>query len=62
VVSEGYFYRRGFKTGKEDLVSVINNDPPPSAVTHGPLEAQLRRLSEGMYETARYMLLKNKKK
>ena len=62
VVSEGYFYRRGFKTGKEDMVSVINNDPPPSAVTHGPLEAQLRRLSEGMYETARYMLLKNKKK
>jgi len=62
VVSEGYFYRRGFKTGKEDLVSVINNDPPPSAVTHGPLEVQLRRLSEGMYETARYMLLKNKKK
>jgi phosphoglycerol transferase MdoB-like AlkP superfamily enzyme len=62
VVSEGYFYRRGFKTGKEDLVSVINNDPPPSTVTHGPLAAQLRRLSEGMYETARYMLLKNKKK
>ena len=62
VVSKGYFYRRGFKTGKEDMVSVINNDPPPSEVTHGPLEAQLRRLSEGMYETARYMLLKNKKK
>jgi phosphoglycerol transferase MdoB-like AlkP superfamily enzyme len=62
VVSEGYFYRRGFKTGKEDLVSVVNNDPPSSALTSGPLEAQLRRLSEGMYETARYMLLKNKKK
>ena len=62
VVSEGYFYRRGFKTGKEDMVSVVNNDPPPPGVTHGPLEAQLRRLSEGMYETARYMLLKNKKK
>jgi Sulfatase len=61
VVSEGYFYRRGFKTGKEDLVSVLNNDPPPPGVTNGPLEAQLRRLSEGMYETARFMLLKNKK-
>ena len=62
VVSEGYFYRRGFKTGKEDLVSVVNNDPPSPAVVNGPIEAQLRRLSEGMYETARYMLLKNKKK
>ncbi len=62
VVSEGYFYRRGFKTGKEDLVSVVNNDPPPPAVTNGPLAVQLRRVSEGMYETARYMLLKNKKK
>jgi len=61
VVGEGYFYRRGFKTGKEDLVSVVNNDPPSAAVLNGPLEAQLRRLSEGIYETARYMLLKNKK-
>jgi phosphoglycerol transferase MdoB-like AlkP superfamily enzyme len=62
VVSEGYFYRRGFKTGKEDLVSVVNNDPPPLSVTHGPVAAHLRRVSEGIYETARYMLLKNKKK
>ncbi len=61
VVKGDYFYRRGFTTGREDLVSVVNNDPPPPAA-QGPVKQQMRRLSEGIYETARYMLLKNKKK
>ena len=61
VVKGDYFYRRGFTTGREDLVSVVNNDPP-SQEAQGPVKQQMRRLSEGIYETARYMLLKNKKK
>lgn len=61
VVKGDYFYRRGFTTGKEDLVSVVNNDPP-SPAAQGPVKQQMRRLSEGIYETAKYMLLKNKKK
>ena len=62
IVQGGYFYRRQMKTGKEEIVSVVNNDPPPAAVTEGPVRQQMQRLSEGLYETARYMLLKNKKK
>jgi hypothetical protein len=62
IVKDGYFYRRGLVTGKEELVSVVNNDPVPAAVEQGPVRQQLAELTEGLYETARYMLLKNRKK
>ena len=62
VVRDGYYYRRQLKTGTEELVSVENNDPPPAAVVNGALKKELRQLTEGIYETAKYMLLKNKKK
>ena len=58
VVRDGYFYRKQLKTAKEEMVSVTGNDPVPD----GPLKKELRKLSEGIYETAKYMLLKNKKK
>jgi len=62
IVQGDYFYRRQLKTGKEELVSVINNDPPAAGVTGGAVKQRMQQLSEGIYETARYMLLKNKKK
>jgi hypothetical protein len=61
VVRGGYFYRRGLVTGKEELVSVVNNNPVPMDNSGGAVRRQLALLTEGMYETARYMLLKNKK-
>lgn len=62
LVKGGYFYRRGLVTGKEDMASVVNNDPVPAAVQQGPVGEQMKALSEAIYETARYMLLQNKKK
>ncbi|HEY4060838.1 MAG TPA: sulfatase-like hydrolase/transferase [Puia sp.] len=62
VVKGDYFYRRQLLTGKEEMVSVINNDPVPAPVSGGTEKRQMQQLSEGLYETARYMLLKNKKK
>jgi phosphoglycerol transferase MdoB-like AlkP superfamily enzyme len=62
VVRDGYFYRRGLLTGKEEIVSVTGNDPVPAAVAEGPVGQQLAQLTEGLYETARFMLLRNKKK
>ena len=62
VVRDGYFYRRQLKTGKEEMVSVLGNDPVPDAVAKGPVKKELQQLSDGLYETAKYMLLKNKKK
>jgi phosphoglycerol transferase MdoB-like AlkP superfamily enzyme len=62
VVKGDYFYRRGLKTGKEEMVSVVGNDPTPAEVMKGPVKQEMRKLSDGMYELARYMLLKNRKK
>jgi phosphoglycerol transferase MdoB-like AlkP superfamily enzyme len=61
VVKNGYFYRKQFKTGKEEIVSVLNNDPVPASVAQGPVKDGMQHLAEGIYETAKYMLLKNKK-
>ena len=61
VVKDGYFYRRGLVTGKEEMASVINNDPVSAGGPQGAVRRQLAQLSEGLYETARYMLLENKK-
>jgi phosphoglycerol transferase MdoB-like AlkP superfamily enzyme len=62
VVKGDYFYRRGLKSGKEELVSVVGNEPTPASVIKGPVGQEMKKLSEGMYELSRYMLLKNKKK
>jgi hypothetical protein len=44
------------------MVSTTNNDPVPDTVLNGPLKKELRQLTEGYYETAKYMILKNKKR
>ncbi|HLZ86573.1 MAG TPA: sulfatase-like hydrolase/transferase, partial [Puia sp.] len=62
VVKGDYYYRRQLKTGKEEMVSVVGNDPPPAGVLQGQVKQQMAQLSEGIYEAARYMLLMNKKK
>ncbi|HVW60760.1 MAG TPA: sulfatase-like hydrolase/transferase [Puia sp.] len=62
MVRSGYFYRLQLKTGKEEMVSTLNNDPVPDTVINGPLKKELRMLTEGYYETAKYMILKNKKR
>jgi len=61
VVHNGYFYRLQLKTGKEEMVSTVDNDPVPDSVMNGPRKKELRQLAEGIYETAKYMILKNKK-
>jgi hypothetical protein len=61
VIRGNYFYRRQLKTGKEEIVSVVGKDPLPAAVGRGPAKAAMSRLSDAMYEAARYMLLRNKK-
>jgi len=62
VVKGDYFYRRQLTTGKEEMVSVVGNELTSPATMTGPVKQQLQRLSDGLYETSRYMLLKNHKK
>ena len=61
VVKGDYFYRLQLKTGKEEIVSVVNNEPVAAATLKGPVGSEMRELTEGLYQTAKYMLLKNKK-
>ena len=61
VIHNGYVYRLLQKTGGEQMASVLNNDPVPDSVMNGPVKKELRQLTEGIFETAKYMILKNKK-
>ncbi|MEO7049386.1 MAG: LTA synthase family protein, partial [Ferruginibacter sp.] len=56
-VSNQYYYGRNLRTNKIDFVSVVNNSQPvdDSAKNH------MSKITEAWYETARYMLLNNKK-
>jgi phosphoglycerol transferase MdoB-like AlkP superfamily enzyme len=61
VVDDDLFYRRQQSTGKEEMVSVRNNDQVTPGLFNAR-ERKMRDLTEGIYETSKYMLLKNKKK
>jgi len=61
VIKGDYFYRRQIKGNKEEMVSVINNDPVSGEAQNGAFKNQMRRLTDALYETAKYMLLNNKK-
>jgi phosphoglycerol transferase MdoB-like AlkP superfamily enzyme len=62
LVGNNYYYLKNYKTGKEEMVSVINDEPVPQDANMDDLKKQLRRLTEGYYETARYLLTNNRKK
>lgn len=61
VIRGNYFYRRQIKGNKEELVSVVNNEPVPETVENGETKREMQALTDAIYETAKYMLLNNKK-
>jgi len=61
VVKGGYLYRKQLLTKKEELVSIINNDPIPNDAEHAAIMHDMGVLTDALYETAKYMLLNNKK-
>lgn len=62
LVGEQYYYIRNLKSGKKELVSVTGNEP----VIPGPQSDSARNryesLTNAWYETAKYLLLNNKKR
>ncbi|MFT3910652.1 MAG: sulfatase-like hydrolase/transferase [Ferruginibacter sp.] len=62
LVTDQYYYRRNLKTNEKDFVSVINNDPVPQNNITDSIRNRLAGLTEAWYETAKYLLLNNKKK
>jgi phosphoglycerol transferase MdoB-like AlkP superfamily enzyme len=61
VVKGEYLYRKQQMTKKEELVSIINNDPVPNDAAHAAIIHDMGALTDALYETAKYMLLNNKK-
>lgn len=57
-----YYYLKNLKTGKEELVSMTGNDPVPANAETDSIRNYLQRLTDAYYETAKYLLLNNKKK
>lgn len=58
VVMGDFFYRKQLKTGKEEIVSTKMNG---GRQIDDSTKIELRKLTEGLYETSRYLLLNNKK-
>jgi len=62
LVSNRYYFLKNYKTGKEDFVSITNNEPVPANASTDSIKNNLQRLTDAYYETAKYLLLNNKKK
>ncbi len=62
LASNKYYYLKNLITGKEDFVSITGNDPVPVTAETTSIKNYLQRLTDAYYETARYLLLNNKKK
>ncbi len=61
LVSNQYYYVQGLKTGKKEFVSVENNNPVPINSETKSLKEKMAIMTDAWYETAKFMLLNNKK-
>ncbi len=62
LVSADYYFLKNLISGKQEFVSLTNNGPVPVNPVTDSAKQQLSRLTDAYYETARYLLLNNKKK
>ena len=62
LVSNQYYFLKNLKTGKEDFVSVVNNNPVEKNAQTDSVRNYLSQLTDAYYETAKYLMLNNKKK
>jgi phosphoglycerol transferase MdoB-like AlkP superfamily enzyme len=62
LISNQYYFLKNLKTGKDNFVSMINNNPVQKTPATDSIKNYLNLLTEAYYETAKYLLLNNKKK
>jgi phosphoglycerol transferase MdoB-like AlkP superfamily enzyme len=62
LISNEYYFLKNFSTGKEEMVSVTNNNPVEKNQSTDSIKNHLNKLTTAYYETAKYLLLNNKKK
>jgi phosphoglycerol transferase MdoB-like AlkP superfamily enzyme len=61
IIINDYYYRLNSKSGKEELVFMQQNGAIPATPHTDSLRSGLRRITEGYYETAKWLLVNNKK-
>ena len=61
LVSNQYYYLKNLKTGTADFVSMTGNESVPVNAETDSVKNYLQRLADAYYETAKYLLLNNKK-
>jgi phosphoglycerol transferase MdoB-like AlkP superfamily enzyme len=62
VVTNEFYFLRNSKSAVEEMVSIINDMPVEKNRHTDSIKNQLRQYTNAYYETAKYMLLNNKKK
>jgi phosphoglycerol transferase MdoB-like AlkP superfamily enzyme len=62
LVTGKYYYKYDLQTKKENVFSILNNDPLAPGEPDSLFKKQMHDLTLGYYETSRYMLFNNKKK
>ena len=62
LVSDQYYFFKNIKTGRQEFVSVTGNEKPVSNAQTDSARNNMNRLTDAWYETAKYLLLNNKKK
>lgn len=58
MLNDRYYYLQNLNSGKEEFLSMKGNE----LVSDSASKAEMKKLTEAYYETARYLLLNNKKK
>lgn len=62
LVSNDYYFVRNLKTKQRNFVSVVNDKAVEINPTTDSAKSRMARLTESLYETAKWMLLHNKKR
>jgi phosphoglycerol transferase MdoB-like AlkP superfamily enzyme len=62
VVHDNYYFGRHLTSASEDFVSIINNDQIQKNPHTDSIRAKMSFMTDAFYETARYLLLNNRKK
>lgn len=62
LVSDQYYFVKNLKTGKQEFVSVTGNEPVINDAGTDSLKKNMGIITDAWYETAKYLLLNNKKK
>lgn len=62
VLTNAYYFRKKMQAGSESFVSITDNAPVPVNAQTDSIHQALRRATEAYYETAKWMLVNNKKR